>query len=560
MPRLLAAEWDVGEARFVVASLRGRSVTIEQLGQVPLSPPDGEGASASAELHQEVASAAFPKASRAKVLVGLSRANVELRQLTMPPAPDTELPELVRMQALREQGFVNEESLLDFIPLAEDPTEARAVVAAAISRDQYAAINAMCTAAGIKPDRLLLRPYAAASLFLRQAANPDQAVLLIDVSLHRADLTVVIDRRVVLSRTVRLPSDDETAALPLGPLLAEVRRSLIAVENQPGGGSIEAIYVFGTAREHQALVEALESELRMPAQAFDPFAGVSLKSKVQSALPAETGRFASLVGMLLDEAHGSHALDLLNPRRKPEPINRKRLAVAAAALIAAVGLTLGYTAWTKFDEINDDIERLSRESRELDNLLKVAEAKRKAVEEINQWAGGEVIWLDELRDLSLRFPSPRDAVLLGLTMSRSSSNKGGVMEFQGLVRDPSIVGRMESALRDDHHEVRSKRVQASIQDRIYTWQFESSLSVTKRDKELYQTTFPREAPPATAALSTPAEAASGATPPAATNSDAAPGTESTSPASPEAEQPAAAVETVSETNADNRPRGEGGSP
>ena len=59
------------------------------------------------------------------------------------------------------------------------------------------------------------------------------------------------------------------------------------------------------------------------------------------------------------------------------------------------------------------------------------------------------------------------------------------MEMEGLVRHPQIIERMETNLRDEFHEVRSKRVQESVQGKNYTWQFESSLSVAKRDRDAY---------------------------------------------------------------------------
>lgn len=493
MPRLMAIEWDVDEVRFALANVRGSKVTLEQLGSSPLQSSAAETGDQQAESLSP--STNVPKPGRATVLVGVSRANVELRPLTLPPAPDVELPELVRMQALREPGFFNESSLLDYAVLEEDPAQPRHVLAAAMSAEQYELLDGACRTHGIKPERLLLRPFASASLVSRAVPRQDRIALLIDVTSKRADLVVMDGPHVLISRCVRLPQADDTAAAHAS-LVAEIRRTVISVKNQPGGRDVQAAYLLGHAGEDGAQAADLARDLGFSVEVIDPLAQVSLAGPLQHSPPAHRGRFASLVGMLLDEAHGgSHALDLLNPKRKPEPLDRRKVAAAVAVALALLMGAGGYVAWSKFAEIDEDIERYMKQSNELDALVKRADAKRMAVEEIDLWAGGEVIWLDELRDLSLRFPGPRDAVLLRLNMARSPG-KGGVMDFQGLVRDPSIVARMETNLRDNHHEVRSKRVQASIQDRTYTWQFESSLSVTKRDKELYLTDFTPPDPPA----------------------------------------------------------------
>ncbi len=76
-------------------------------------------------------------------------------------------------------------------------------------------------------------------------------------------------------------------------------------------------------------------------------------------------------------------------------------------------------------------------------------------------------------------------------MARSLAGGGG-MELEGLVRDPSIVGRIERDLRDAHHEVRSKRAVATVREQSYTWQFESSVSVARRDKADYLVSDDRE--------------------------------------------------------------------
>ncbi len=54
---------------------------------------------------------------RGKTLVAVGRANIELKNLTLPPAPPEELPELVRFQAEREFNTLGENWPLDFIQL-----------------------------------------------------------------------------------------------------------------------------------------------------------------------------------------------------------------------------------------------------------------------------------------------------------------------------------------------------------------------------------------------------------------------------------------------------------
>jgi len=68
-------------------------------------------------------------------------------------------------------------------------------------------------------------------------------------------------------------------------------------------------------------------------QTFDPLEGIALAGEASRERPATTGRHTALVGMLLDEADGVEpAVDLLNPKRMPQPVNRRMLAGLAAAV------------------------------------------------------------------------------------------------------------------------------------------------------------------------------------------------------------------------------------
>ncbi len=93
---------------------------------------------------------------------------------------------------------------------------------------------------------------------------------------------------------------------------------------------------------------------------------------------------------------------------------------------------------------------------------------------------GEIVWLDELRELSIRFPASRDAVVL--RMSMSAAKGGGGIALQGLVRDPSVVARLDQNLHDAYHTVSSRRV-GEHPGEDYSWVFDRSIAVLPRPKK-----------------------------------------------------------------------------
>ena len=334
MPRLLALEWSEDEARFAVASSHGDEVIVEQAYSVNMRPEQPGAEPSPGDVGQRIAAAlAEQKTGRIDTLVAIGRSNIELRQLTVPPAPDEELPEIVRFTAMREFNALEEDWPLDYLPIDDLPDQPRTVLAAAISREMVEQIQRTCHTAGLKPRRLILRPCGAASLFCRQQEDGrPRARLLVDLLVEEADLTVIIDRKVIFLRTARLPGDPLADGEAAQALLAELRRTMAAVQNQLGGRKVEQIVLCGAGKQHTALAELIDGRLATPAEVFDPFAGLRLAPELQEVLPEHRGRFTPLLGMLLDELHHSpHAVDFLHPRRRPEPPSRRNTYIAAGA-------------------------------------------------------------------------------------------------------------------------------------------------------------------------------------------------------------------------------------
>lgn len=485
MARLLAVDWDQREVRYVLANTRGQQLSIAEVASRAFSPGGGDGferRDAGAWLRAELARHRW---GRAETLIGLDRANIELLHMDLPPARDDELPELVRNQAMRESAQVTDDSLLDFFPL---PTEGddRKVTAMALSHAMLDEIKALCSAAGVVPKRMVVRPYAATSLFIRLVDPADGICLLISRFAEEVDLTVVDHGNVVFWRTIQLPSgagqDASTDAL-----LAELRRTLVVVQNLTRGDPIQRIYVLGDAQTHEELIRKVAEQLSLEAAAVGPFAAVD---GFAGDIPEGSGRYAAVLGMLLDEAEGrAPAVDFLHPRRKPAPPNWRRTIALATALAAVIFLGTAYTIWGKFAELETEMLQLAEEIKKLEQAEKKAAKQQEIVAAIRAWKSGDVTLLDELRDLSLRLPKARDMVVQKFSKSKSRSG-WCTIKLQGLVRDPNVVNRMERNLRDQFHEVQSPSQQAVGADELYTWRFDSEITVVARDKSQYALHLP----------------------------------------------------------------------
>src|SRR5262249_43500183 len=160
---------------------------------------------------------------------------------SLPPSPPEELPELVRFQAEREFNTLTDEWPLDFLPIPSEADGTMTVLAAAISPELVAEIQITCEAANLTPQRLILRPCAAASLLSRSKPSQAQSLrLLVDLLTEEADLTVLAGDAPVFMRTARLPADPAHGD-SLRTILPEIRRTIAAVHARFQGRQVEQI-------------------------------------------------------------------------------------------------------------------------------------------------------------------------------------------------------------------------------------------------------------------------------------------------------------------------------
>jgi Tfp pilus assembly PilM family ATPase len=489
MAQILAIDWDDSEVRYVRASTANRRLKIRTLEAVSISEgqENGDSPSVGAALQQALSK---KKPSRATVLAAAGRADVEFLSMTLPPANDHELPEMVAHETLRLSPQLADDGVIDFVPLAENASEPRSVTAAVCPAEQIQRVTRNLETAGLTPTRLLVRPYALASFARMHSAGDEQPSLLVCRVGDEVDLAVVAEARVVYSRTVRLPTQIERSA-SCDRLVAEIRRTLlVAPPPQLTDETIEQVLVIGSEEEQRPFADLVTRELTLPVRVIDPMTGRMVPPTDQ---PDHVERFAPLIGMLQDEMDGRHAIDFLNPRKPPAPPNRRRQLIAAAGVLIAIAAAGMYYVWDSLGELDAANAQLSGELRELEQTLKKATVKRVLRSSLERWEAESITWLDELRDFSTRFPSSRDAVVLRMSLSRGRGG-GGEIDLNGLVRDPAIILRMENSIRDDFHQIRSKRIQERGQEKNYNWHFESLVNLEPRDRDQYIAGFVGEQP------------------------------------------------------------------
>jgi Tfp pilus assembly PilM family ATPase len=475
MSRLVAIEWDAKEARVVIGRKRASSVAVDHALAVPL-PAREEGPTAEPDVGSVLARAlAEQGVARTDALVAVGRASIELKFLSTPPVPDEELPDVVRFQAVRQFTTLGDDWPLDFVPLAPNADGGMNVLAAAIAPDLLEQIHKACAAANITVSRLVLRPFAAASL-LKDQLGDGKCRMIVDLLRDEADLTVLIGSQVIFPRTVRLPLVAEAEVLGR-TLLAEGRRTMIAAQNQLGGRRVEEVVIFGDSGHHTALRQLLEKELSLTVRLVDPFEHVEW-GDTRAPRPEYPGTFAPLLGMLLDEAAGvTPVIDFLHTRKKPAaPDQRRKYAYIGAAIAAVLLLAFGimqWRLWTLDHEINNlRIASFKQEKAAKDSVKPIKDA-----DTLDAFAAGDVTWLDELARLSAKLPPPEAAQVEDFSAQVQGKGGGGFIKFSGRVDAALRVEELEYKLRDKQHVVTGKGTEQDVNRSELQWSFDDSITI-----------------------------------------------------------------------------------
>ena len=161
MPRILAVDWDRHEVRGVLISAGATGNSVAGAWSASLSTVDPAGLSGKQIGGRLAAAVAGQISGKVTTLVGVGRDHVQIKLLSLPPAPPEELPDLVRFQAEREFTALGTDAALDFIPISGDAQTPNQVLALALSPAGIIEAREVCEALGLESDRIEVRGCAA---------------------------------------------------------------------------------------------------------------------------------------------------------------------------------------------------------------------------------------------------------------------------------------------------------------------------------------------------------------------------------------------------------------
>ena len=409
----------------------------------------------------------------------VSRSVTEIRELQVPPAPEDELPDMIRFQARNEFASLADDWALDYVPLAMSENKPTQVLAAALTPELDTSIKTICQLANVKLKRILLRPFAAADLIKSKFADGELR-LLVDQNSNTTDLSLIDGKSLISTRTVRLPAD-MSADKRSKQLIAEVRRTLAAARTVSDGRKVEHVVISGEEGKNRLLGGDLAGPLGMNVEFIDPFAQVQVESSAGLTALELPGRYMSSLGGLQKELAGTRPdIDFLNPRRpvvKKVDYRKYQYYAALAAAIAFIAMVLG---WRTLGSQQQEIEALRAtlveklKINEGSDTIPSVDQRLAEIGKIDSWKTDEVNWLVELSEFSNRYLLPDDVVADSFTASFRSGSAGRINLNGRIVDDLAKTDELIESLEQRPYSVEpmDTGVDASDRDSKLTSTFE----------------------------------------------------------------------------------------
>jgi len=456
---ILSVDWDPRQLRMVLATVRKQNVNVERVMAVAIDADVDTGDAAA--LGQLMRQALRQEGVRTRrVIVNLPRDQVVLNTLNLPRVSESDTAAMVQHQIAKELPFPVSEAVVDFaMPPADGGEGTQPVLVGAVRHETRTFYQEVCHHAGLKLERIGLRPYAnavAANEMLKDR-RPER-VLIVDVGPTMTEIDVIWNGRLAFSRaaSVRVPlsvsggsttsveavpsdsegsGSDPQAASPTGAdliyradesedsplsassvvnrLLVEVTRSIEAYRNTDPGATMDHVIIGGVTGLEQALSEAIEQRFSTTTEIFNPELCFGWQGSHEGG-----EAFGAALGLVLGQvAEGGQHFDFQHPKKQVSEaaVRLKRAPIVAAAvlLFAASGTVF----WVK--AIKPQWDYLQATELRADNMrsqLKNVGDFEKMMTAVKSFESSHIVWLDDLKELLGVLPDHKQVVVEQLVM------------------------------------------------------------------------------------------------------------------------------------------------
>ncbi len=458
--RVAVVHWDRETIYFFLVSLKSKTIAEADIGAI--SYVDAGNPLLALANHFRDHSIAIQR-----LVVLLSRPELDLPTLNLPPAEQSDLPALIASEVEQQLGETDESPIVDFHVVANpkaDKTVGSQVLVFALPAKELSSLQKQVTAAGFKLAAICSRHLAPLGILRRQ--NIPNNTLAVSIHLYTGEVELAVCRGAepILLRTIRLSTEEPSRVAE--QIWMEMQRCLTLLPQETAEMQL-GWFVFETGDAARLVAQSLRDRGESSITTIDPLVDWASSGTSGKATAANTGA-------AWDFVHNTLPINLLAPKQAPKPKNPLVRWSAIGACAASVLCIAVYFLLSDVWQLQNELETIQNE---LDNSKKVTakyQEKSDQVLAVQTWLSDQVDWLSELNELSSRLPDGQDATVRRLTASANPNN--ATIDLSVQVAEQEFISQLESRIRSAKYGATSKQISQNQNSAEYPWQFETRVA------------------------------------------------------------------------------------
>jgi hypothetical protein len=427
---------------------------------------------------------------RASVALVFPRQLVTIHRIQLPQVPDSEIPDMIRLQASMRLTVPIESVCMDFTPLpVQTGSSTRDVLLVTVPSDQVAIARRTLNDAGLDLSEVRVSAYCVAQVADRAGLLTESADLsrVAVIALMRRDfieLTFVRGTSVVFSHSGNSWTSTDSIERTLR---AELTRARMSAAEILGELKIDRVILIGSPDVTAAVTDQISTRLDgAKIERIDPAAAFLSGVLPEGVSSAEVVTLAG--AMVGDDRTSVEAVDLINPRKAPEKKDLRRIRILLSSL-AGLLIFAGAYYWRqgRIADLTAEKSVVDTENAEISESLRLGEKDLAQATKVGAWVDRDISWLDEFVRLRELLPATDRMFIRNVQMQVIQQNGIGSIRLEGYAKSDADINNLARRLRDAGYGVKpyepEYRASAVSQDYGVRIVLEVSLPVASDDSE-----------------------------------------------------------------------------
>lgn len=465
--RTVVVHWDRENVHYFVTASGAKRVLLKEFGTIPYASPDNPFAAlanhlASNDIH----------ASRLVAL--LSRPELDLLAINLPPAEESEITALVASEVEQQLGESSESPVIDYYVAnesKENGISGSQVLAFALNRKELESIRSQSEASGFRLQAIGSRHLGPLSLLRNQKPAKDTLGVAIHLYPGETELTICLGNEPILLRSIRNSTDDADRVAE--QIVLESQRCFTLLP-QSIAELPKAWYLFATGEVASKVASALTSNAEISLTTIDPWSDLEVEQSGDDRSDQLRYLSAATIGAASDYLSQSLPVNLLSPKRPPSPQSPWRRWGGWGLLAGTAATFAGYLLLSDGWQLQTEAEDLEAELRATTMLTAKTMEKSDQVQAVEAWLADQVDWLAELSEISSRLPEGSNASVRRLTATINGN--GASIDISVEANSQETISELEDRIRGAKYSIVSKQINQNADSQEYPWRFESQIA------------------------------------------------------------------------------------